>query len=124
MKVSFSAPGLLAWLGIFLRLASLAQGFQISLSDADNSPRAALVSITHEDDLPAVLFTIHQLEETFNEQYQYHWVFFSKEPLSETFRRQTSNATKAICLYEVMSPEHWRIDPGFKNSAHVSAATA
>jgi mannosyltransferase len=27
--------------------------------------------------------------------------------LGEHFRRVTSNATRAVCLYEVVSPEHW-----------------
>ena len=124
MKVSISASKVLACLSAALPLALVAQGLQVPSDDTDRSVRAALVSVAHEDGLPGVLSTIQQLEETFNSQYQYHWVFFSTEPLSESFRRQTSNATKAVCLYEVVSPKHHRLESGFESSTHVSAATA
>ncbi len=95
-----------AWLCAFLQLALLTQGSHIPSSD--NSPRAAFVTLAHEADLATTLISIQQLEKIFNSQYQYHWVFFSPKPLSEEFRRQTSNATTAICLYEVIAPQHWR----------------
>ncbi|KAF5134810.1 Alpha-1,2 mannosyltransferase KTR1 [Metarhizium anisopliae] len=45
---------------------------------------------------------MHQLEDAFNSRYNYDWVFFSTAPLSEEFRRLTSNATTATCVYEVV----------------------
>lgn len=100
----------------------MVKGLQASSTDTDTDKplRAALVSLAHEEDLPAILVSIQQLEDTFNFQYQYHWVFFSTEPLSETFRRETSNATKAICLYEVIPRDHWRLQ---SSGFHVSVAT-
>ncbi|KAH0489723.1 hypothetical protein TgHK011_010140 [Trichoderma gracile] len=64
------------------------------------------VSLAHEHDLPAVLSSISQLEETYNHRYRYPWVFFSTQPLSEGFRQQTSNATGAVCLYEVITKDN------------------
>jgi mannosyltransferase len=92
----------MAWIFLLIQLSSFVHGLAIS-SAADQRPRAAFVSLAHETDLPAVLSSISQLEETFNHRYHYHWVFFSTQPLSEEFRRQTSNATGAICIYEVIS---------------------
>lgn len=68
----------------------------------DHQPRAALLSLAHERDIHGILQSIHQLEDSFNSKYLYHWVFFSTEPLSDSFRRLTSNATNATCIYEVV----------------------
>ncbi|KAI6777677.1 uncharacterized protein J7T54_003825 [Emericellopsis cladophorae] len=74
----------------------------------DTSLRAAIIALIDEPDLPRIIDTVVQLERSFNEEYEYDWIFFSSTDLSETFRRQTSNATKFTCLYEIISNEHWR----------------
>lgn len=56
--------------------------------------------MAREHDLDGILHSIQQLEDSFNSRYLYHWVFFSTKPLSEGFRRVTSNATNATCIYE------------------------
>ncbi|KHN95896.1 alpha-1,2 mannosyltransferase KTR1 [Metarhizium album ARSEF 1941] len=73
----------------------------ITLAD-DAAPRAALVTLAYEYDLEPLLSSMHQLEQAFNSRYNYDWVFFSTVPLSEEFRRLTSNATTATCVYEVV----------------------
>ncbi|KAL7931527.1 glycosyltransferase family 15 protein [Trichoderma chlorosporum] len=94
----------MAWILVLIQLSSFVHGLAIS-SATDQRPRAAFVSLALEQDLHALLSSMSQLEETFNRRYQYHWVFFSTQPLSEEFRRQTSNATGAVCLYEVISED-------------------
>lgn len=100
----WAMPFAMAWIFLLIQLSSFVHGLAISTA-TDQRPKAAFVSLAHEHDLPAVLFSMSQLEDTFNHRYHYHWVFFSTQPLSEEFRRQTSNATGAICIYEVIS-EH------------------
>lgn len=95
-------PFTLAWIFLLIQMSSFVHGLAIS-SATDQKPRAAFVSLAHENDLSALLSSISQLEETFNHRYQYHWIFFSTQPLSEEFRQQTSNATGAVCFYEVIS---------------------
>jgi mannosyltransferase len=79
------------------------------------------VSLVHENDLSPVLTSIRELETTFNSKYKYDWVFFSTEPLGEKFRRETSNATGATCLYEVIPRNDWSVHPGF--SGHFPTAS-
>ncbi|EGR44673.1 glycosyltransferase family 15 [Trichoderma reesei QM6a] len=95
----------MAWIFVLIQLSSFVHGLAIS-SATDQRPRAAFVSLAHEHDLPAILSSISQLEETYNHRYRYPWVFFSTQPLSEDFRQQTSNATGAVCLYEVITKEN------------------
>lgn len=99
-----------AWFAVVLYLSptcvsAIAAGS--STHDPSLSLRAALVSVVRESDLTAILTSINQLEDAFNSEYHYDWVFFSSEPLSNTFHARTSNATRASCLYEV-SRENWR----------------
>lgn len=100
----WTMPFTVTWIFLLIQLSSFVHGLAVSTA-TDQRPKAAFVSVAHEHDLPAVLSSMSQLEETFNHRYHYHWVFFSTQPLSEEFRRQTSNATGAICIYEVIS-EH------------------
>ena len=83
-------------------------------STTEHSPilRAALVSLVREEDLSPVVTSIGQLEHTFNANHQYDWVFFSAEPLSDSFKAQTCNATCANCLFEVVSLSHGRASLG------------
>ncbi|RDA83608.1 hypothetical protein CP532_2867 [Ophiocordyceps camponoti-leonardi (nom. inval.)] len=88
----------------------------VAATSTDHPPRAVLVSFARENDLPAVLSSVSQLEETFNRRYGYDWVFFSTSPLSEDFRRLTSNATDAACVYEVIDDELWSVPEGASDS--------
>ncbi|CAM1505763.1 Fc.00g114000.m01.CDS01 [Cosmosporella sp. VM-42] len=97
------------WIIILLHLSSFVHSLQYSTLASDQAPRAALVTLAHDNDLPGMLYSIGQLEDKFNSRYQYHWVFFSTRELSEEFKRSTSNATNAICVYEVIPGEHWSV---------------
>lgn len=117
MKLAFWPPNVLlsiwAWFAVVLHFSPsciAANAYSSASSSSNHEPnlRAALVSVVHESDLPAILSSVQQLEQTFNADYQYDWVFFSAEPLSDTFRSKTSNATRASCLFEVIPREHWR----------------
>ncbi|KAM4063198.1 glycolipid 2-alpha-mannosyltransferase [Hirsutella rhossiliensis] len=101
---------LCVWFGLLLPSNKLA----VSMASADRPPRAVIVSLAHEHDLRPILSSISQLEETFNSRHRYDWVFFSTRPLSEQFRRLTSNATKAACLYDVIDNAH----PSVPGDAH------
>jgi Glycolipid 2-alpha-mannosyltransferase len=72
-------------------------------------PKAAFVVLAHDYELPEMVASMQQLEGTFNKRYHYHWVFFSNEEFSETFRRVTSNATNATCVYEQIPSQHWTL---------------
>ncbi|KAL7914289.1 nucleotide-diphospho-sugar transferase [Trichoderma velutinum] len=100
----WNLPLTLTWIFLLVHMSSFVHGLAIS-SATDQRPRAAFVSLAHENDLSALMSSISQVEETFNYRYQYHWIFFSTQPLSEEFRQQTSNATGAVCLYEVISED-------------------
>lgn len=103
MRYTLSLPWW-ALISLLLYLPAFIHGLGFD-SSTDPPPRAALVTLAHDSDLPAMLVSMHQLEDQFISQY--HWIFFSTRELSEDFKRLTSNATSATCIYEVIADEHW-----------------
>ncbi|KAF5670221.1 mannosyltransferase [Fusarium heterosporum] len=81
-------------------------------SSAGAPLRAAMVTLVQEADLPATLFSIKQIEDNFNNRHLYDWVFFSVQNLPEKFKEETSNATNATCIFEVIPNENWNV-PGW-----------
>lgn len=97
-------------LGVLVYFSSYVNSLSPSSSLAvDTTPRAALVTLVHDYDLEPLLSSIHQLEDAFNKKYNYDWVFFSTEPLSDEFRRITSNATSSTCVYEVVRQDEAKV---------------
>lgn len=87
------------WLWLCLKVVSAVAATN------EGAPRAVLVSLADEHELLPILSSVSQLEDTFNGRYRYDWVFFSTRPLSDEFRRRTSNATKATCMYEAIDDD-------------------
>lgn len=49
-------------------------------------PRAALISLVRNSELPGLMQSMRQLELQWNRKYQYPWVFFNDEPFSDEFK--------------------------------------
>lgn len=107
------------------------------LGHQNAKPRAALISLVRNSELPGLTQSMRQLEFQWNRKYNYPWIFFNDEPFSDEFKvrtrclaesqplicRQaaTQNLTTAQCYYEVVPNDHWSlpewIDEGrFMNS--------
>lgn len=49
-------------------------------------PRAALISLVRNSELPGLMQSMRQLEYRWNRKYQYPWIFFNDEPFSDEFK--------------------------------------
>ena len=49
-------------------------------------PRAALISLVRNSELPGMMQSMRQLEIQWNRKYRYPWVFFNDEPFSDEFK--------------------------------------
>lgn len=49
-------------------------------------PRAALISLVRNSELPGLMQSMRQLEYHWNRKYQYPWIFFNDEPFSDEFK--------------------------------------
>ena len=56
------------------------------LGHASAKPRAALISLVRNSELPGLMQSMRQLEYHWNRKYQYPWIFFNDEPFSDEFK--------------------------------------
>ena len=56
------------------------------LGPVSTRPRAALISLVRNSELPGLMQSMRQLEYHWNRKYQYPWIFFNDEPFSDEFK--------------------------------------
>ena len=57
-----------------------------SLGHHSAKPRAALISLVRNLELPGLMQSMRQLEYQWNRKYNYPWIFFNDEPFTEEFK--------------------------------------
>ena len=57
-----------------------------NFGQASSRPRAALISLVRNSELPGLVQSMRQLEFHWNRKYQYPWIFFNDEPFSDEFK--------------------------------------
>lgn len=69
--------------------------------DSEKSARtnAALISLVRNEELHDLLRTMNDLERTWNNKFNYPYIFFNDVPFTEEFKQKTQAATKAKCQY-------------------------
>lgn len=61
-----------------------------SLGYHSAKPRAALISLVRNSELPGLVQSMRQLEYRWNQKYNYPWIFFNDEPFSDEFKVSAS----------------------------------
>ena len=56
------------------------------LGHKSKKPRAALISLVRNSELPGLMQSMRQLEYHWNRKYNYPWIFFNDEPFSDEFK--------------------------------------
>ena len=59
------------------------------LGQANKKPKAALISLVRNSELPGLMQSMQQLEFQWNRKYNYPWVFFNDEAFSDEFKVDT-----------------------------------
>lgn len=75
---------------------------------------AAMVMLVRNRELPGALDSIRSLEDRFNRDYHYPWIFFNDEPFTDDFIEKTSSMTDSKTYYEIIPHSHWN-PPSFIN---------
>ncbi|KAJ5182511.1 mannosyltransferase KTR4 [Penicillium capsulatum] len=70
---------------------------------------AALISLVRNEELHDLLSTMKDLERTWNNKFNYPYIFFNDVPFTEEFKRETQAATKAKVQFELVPKEHWEV---------------
>ncbi|KAI8873072.1 glycosyl transferase [Ramicandelaber brevisporus] len=68
---------------------------------------AALIVLVSDKDLAKIQKSIRAVEDRFNRNFAYPWIFFSAEPLSAKFKRETSSLASGEVVYAQIPKEQW-----------------
>ncbi|KAF8343558.1 glycosyltransferase family 15 protein [Amanita rubescens] len=82
---------------------------------------AVIFIITRNSDLNGVVSSMKQLEDRFNKNFGYPYVFLNDEPFNEEFRTVISQLTEAPVQFGLIPPEHWN-QPSWIDEDRASAS--
>lgn len=93
-----------------LGLAAEAVSSKPSLSSglgAGAKMNATFVSLTRNSDLWDIADSIRNVEDRFNRNYHYDWVFLNDKPFDDTFKKVTTALVSGTARYGLIGKEHW-----------------
>lgn len=68
---------------------------------------ATFVTLARNSDLWEIVKSIRQVEDRFNRNYHYDWVFLNDKPFDDTFKAVTTSLISGKTHYGEISHEHW-----------------
>ncbi|KAJ1910098.1 alpha 1,2-mannosyltransferase 2.4.1 [Tieghemiomyces parasiticus] len=73
--------------------------------------KACFVILVRNSDVHDMRVTMRQLEDRFNKDYNYPYVFLNNEPFSDEFKQLTSSMASGNTSYGLIPKEHWGYPP-------------
>jgi alpha 1,2-mannosyltransferase len=68
---------------------------------------ATFVTLARNSDIWEISRSIRQVEDRFNRQYNYDWVFLNDKPFDENFKKVTTSLVSGKTHYGQIPEEHW-----------------
>ncbi|EXJ56048.1 alpha 1,2-mannosyltransferase [Cladophialophora yegresii CBS 114405] len=72
---------------------------------------ATFITLARNTDIWEIARSIRQVEDRFNRNYNYDWVFLNDKPFDETFKKVTSSLVSGKTHYGEIPVEHWSFPP-------------
>lgn len=69
--------------------------------------KATFVTLARNLDINAIVGSIRHIQDRFNKNYNYDWVFLNDEEFNEDFIKATSNLVTGQAKYGLIPKEHW-----------------
>ncbi|KAH9946025.1 glycosyltransferase family 15 protein [Epithele typhae] len=82
---------------------------------------ATFVMLARNGDLNGVMVSMKQVEDRFNKEFQYPYVFLNEEPFTEEFKQRVLTITDAKVEFGLIPKEQWT-QPSWIDEARASAA--
>lgn len=77
------------------------------LKESPAKMNATFVTLARNSDLWDIADSIRQVEDRFNRNYHYDWVFLNDKPFDETFIKVTTALVSGKTKYGLIPKEHW-----------------
>ncbi|ESW97840.1 hypothetical protein KL918_003223 [Ogataea parapolymorpha] len=77
--------------------------------DTENTKHenATILSLCRNEDLNGIITSIQNLEDRFNRNHKYDWVFLNNVPFSEEFKTKVSSMVSGEAKFGLIPEEHW-----------------
>lgn len=73
----------------------------------DSKVKATFVSLARNSDLYSLMDSIRQVEDRFNKNFHYDWVFLNDKPFDEKFKAETAALCSGNVKYGLIPTEQW-----------------
>ncbi|TFK37627.1 glycosyltransferase family 15 protein [Crucibulum laeve] len=83
--------------------------------------RVTVTNIVRNSDLQGITTTIIQIEDRFNKNFLYPYVFLNDIPFDDHFKRQIQSLTKSKVLFGLVPDDHWN-QPAWINESRAAEA--
>ncbi|KAJ2716595.1 hypothetical protein H4R19_000548 [Coemansia spiralis] len=84
--------------------------------DGDRPVRAAIVALVRNSDLFGLRQSMRQLEDRFNRQYNYPYIFVNDVPFTDEFKQGVRDVTRAQVQFGTLDHDSWKV-PEWINQA-------
>lgn len=81
--------------------------FDLSPSAPGERVNATFVTLARNSDIWEIARSIRQVEDRFNRNYNYPWVFLNDKPFDDDFKKVTTSLVSGKTYYGVIGEEHW-----------------
>jgi alpha 1,2-mannosyltransferase len=98
-----------------------AKQMTFTLDRGNERMNATFVSLARNSELPELLRSIQDVEDRFNQNWHYDWVFLNDEDFTEEFKVATTAAVSGRVRYGKVGAEHWSF-PDFIDSQRAQTA--
>ncbi|EMD36053.1 glycosyltransferase family 15 protein [Gelatoporia subvermispora B] len=68
---------------------------------------ATILMLARNSDVDSAVRSVRELEDRFNRNFQYPWVFLNEEPFSDDFKTRISNIVSGPVSFGLVPPDHW-----------------
>lgn len=82
---------------------------------------AAIVMLARNTELEGVVTSMKQLEDRFNNKFNYPWIFLNDKEFTDEFKKRTAILTNANVSYGLIPEDHWK-QPSWINEKKAAAA--
>ncbi|KAJ6630816.1 glycosyltransferase family 15 protein [Mycena sp. CBHHK59/15] len=113
LKQQFQRPSLTinsssgAGVDPYTRTAALQSSQNNTQFSQERRANATFVFLCRNSDLNGVVASVQSMEDRFNKNYNYPWVFLNDEPFTDEFKERVSVLTNAPISFGLIPPKHW-----------------
>ncbi|CCL98014.1 uncharacterized protein FIBRA_00007 [Fibroporia radiculosa] len=79
----------------------------VLLNNGTHRANATLLMLARNTELDAALQSVRELEEKFNHQFGYPWVFLNNVPFSKAFKEKMTEVVSGPVEFAMIPPHHW-----------------